>query len=121
MAAVVDFVEDTFEFVGDAIEGVVDAVGGIVEGIGDAIGDVLEFAGNTIEGILEDPLPTLLQIGGSMIGIPPYVTAAVITASRGGDLEDIAKSAAISYASTEFMSSTQIGADIKNYTVIRNT
>jgi hypothetical protein len=44
------------------------------------------------------------------------VTAAVITASRGGGLEDMAKSAAISYATTSFMADTQIGADIKNYT-----
>jgi polyhydroxyalkanoate synthesis regulator phasin len=81
-----------------------------------AISDAVNAIGKTVEGILKDPLPTLLQIGGSMVGIPPYVTAAVITAARGGSLEDVAKSAAVSYASSSFMSDTQIGADIKNYT-----
>jgi hypothetical protein len=115
-----DFFEavgDVFEGVGDLISGAFEAVGDVLEGIGGVITDAVEFVGQTVTAILEDPLPTLLQIGGSMIGIPPYVTSAAITAARGGDLGDIAKSAAISYASTEFMSSTQIGADIKNYTV----
>lgn len=115
-----DFFEavgDVFEGVGDLISGAFEAVGDVLEGIGGVITDAVKFVGQTVTAILEDPLPTLLQIGGSMIGIPPYVTSAAITAARGGDLGDIAKSAAISYASTEFMSSTQIGADIKNYTV----
>jgi len=110
--AVGDFFSSAFDVIGDVFE----AVGDLAEDVLDAVGDGLESIGNTIQGILDDPLPTLLQIGGSMIGIPPYVTSAVITAARGGDLGDIAKSAAVSYASTEFMSNTQIGADIKNYT-----
>jgi hypothetical protein len=116
MGAVSNFVGGIFEGIGDLLGGVVDLAGDILEGIGDAVSSVVKFVGNTVEGILKDPLPTLLQIGGAMIGIPPYVTSAVITAAKGGDLGDIAKSAAVSYASTTFMSSTQIGADIKNYT-----
>ena len=116
MSDVVEAVEDVFEGVGDLIEGALEAVGDVVSGVGEAIGDVVKSIGNTVQAILKDPLPTLLVIGGSMIGIPPYITSAVITGARGGDLGDIAKSAALSYATTEFMSSTQIGADIKNYT-----
>jgi hypothetical protein len=113
MGWVEDRVEDLGDFISDAFE----AVGDVIEGVADVIFDAIEFVGETVTAIIEDPLPTLLQIGGSMIGIPPYVTAAVITGVRGGDLEDIAKSAAISYASTQLMSNTQLGADIKNYTV----
>jgi hypothetical protein len=91
-------------------------VGDILGGVGDLISSGLKSISNTIEGILKDPLPALLQIGGSMVGIPPYVTAAVITASKGGKLEDIAKSAAVSYATSSFLQNTQIGADIRNYT-----
>ena len=114
------FVSDVIGGIADAISSVVGAVvdlaGDVIKGVGNAISGVVKFVGNTVEGILKDPLPTLLQIGGAMVGIPPYVTAAVITAAKGGDLEDMAKSAAISYATTSFMSDTQIGADIKNYT-----
>ncbi len=88
-------------------------VGDVIGGAMDIVSSSLSSIGNTVQGILKDPLPTVLQIGGAMIGIPPYVTAAVVTAARGGSFEDIAKSAAISYASSEFLSSTQIGADIR--------
>ena len=102
--------------IGSVLGGIADLAGDVIKGIGNAISGVVDFVGKTVEGILKDPLPTLLQIGGAMVGIPPYVTAAVITAAKGGNLEDMAKSAAISYATTSFMSDTQIGADIKNYT-----
>ena len=102
--------------IGSVIGGIANLAGDVIKGIGNAISGVVDFVGKTVEGILKDPLPTLLQIGGAMVGIPPYVTAAVITAAKGGNLEDMAKSAAISYATTSFMSDTQIGADIKNYT-----
>jgi len=102
--------------ISSVVGAVVDLAGDVIKGVGNAISGVVSFVGKTVEGILKDPLPTLLQIGGAMVGIPPYVTAAVITAAKGGNLEDMAKSAAISYATTSFMSDTQIGADIKNYT-----
>ena len=102
--------------ISDVLGGVVNLASDVIKGVGNAISGVVDFVGKTVEGILKDPLPTLLQIGGAMVGIPPYVTSAVITAAKGGNLEDMAKSAAISYATTSFMSDTQIGADIKNYT-----
>jgi hypothetical protein len=52
----------------------------------------------TVEAVINDPLPTLLVIAGQAVGIPAPITQAAITAARGGDLEDIAKSAAIAYA-----------------------
>jgi hypothetical protein len=76
-----------------------------------------ETASNTVNAILRDPLPVVAQVVGASFGVPPYVTAAVITGARGGNIGDIAKSAAMSYASSELMTGTQIGADIKNYAV----
>ena len=76
----------------------------------------LNKIGDTISAILKDPLPAILQIAGAAVGIPPYVTSAAITAARGGDLKDIAKSAAVSYITSDFLQNTQIGADIRNYT-----
>lgn len=104
MGWVSDRLEDVGDFVGDVFEG----VGDILEGVVDAVGDVLSGIGDFVEGVLENPLPTILQIGGAMIGIPPYVTAAVVTAAQGGDLEDIAKSAIVSYASANVLQATGI-------------
>lgn len=114
------FVSSVVSGIGNAITGAVKAVGDlagdVLKTVGDAVGSVVKTVGKTVEAVLKDPLPTLLQIGGSFIGIPPYVTAAVITAAKGGKLEDIAKSAAISYASTQILSNTDIGKTIGDTT-----
>ena len=100
-----DFWEDTWEDTSD-----------FFEDVGDSLGDLAKGIGDTIEGVLKDPLPMVLSVAGSFVGIPPWVTMAALTAARGGDLEDIAKSAAVSFASSAFMTGTQIGADIQSYT-----
>ena len=95
--------------VADFVEDVGDAVGDVVEFVGDAVGDVAEIVGDTIEYVVENPEIALIIIAapyataavGSAIGASatavtlatPAVTAAAITASQGGDLEDIGKSA----------------------------
>lgn len=76
---------------------IVEAVGDLVEGVGDAIGDAFEFVGDVVEAALNDPVGTIVQVAGAMVGIPPYITAGALTAARGGDLGDIAKSAAAAY------------------------
>lgn len=93
MSAVVEFVEDAFDAVGDVFE----AVGDVVEDVVDFVGDAVEKVGDVVEAIIDDPLPTLLAIGGQMIGIPAPVTMGAITAARGGDLEDIALSMGTAY------------------------
>jgi hypothetical protein len=93
MSAVVSFVEDTFDAVGDVFE----AVGDVVEDVVDFVGDAVEKVGDVVEAIIEDPLPTLVAIGGQMIGIPAPITMGALTAARGGDLEDIALSMGTAY------------------------
>lgn len=111
------------EFIGDAIESVVDAVGDVVEAVGDVVEKAVEFVGNVVEAIVENPLPTILSIAGSFIGIPPMVTSAVITAAQGGDLGDIVLSAGTAYIApmaTNAVSSTlssAIGDSIINEAV----
>ena len=104
------------DFIGGAIGDVLDFVGDQVNKVVDFVGDAFKSIGKTIQNIIKDPLPTLLQIGGQMIGIPPYVTAAIITAARGGDLGDVAKSAAAAYITSEFVSTTEIGQTIGSFT-----
>lgn len=70
---------------------------------------VLKTVKNTVTAILKDPLPFIAQIAGSFVGIPPYVTAAAITAMRGGSITDIAKNAAIAYVGSKAFSGSTYG------------
>jgi hypothetical protein len=110
MGVVADFIEDTGNAVGD-----------VFEFVGDVVEDAAEIVGDTIEYVVENPEIALIIIAapyataavGSAIGASatavtlatPAVTAAAITASQGGDLEDIGKSALAAF----------IGAPIGQY------
>jgi hypothetical protein len=110
-------------FVSDVVESVVDAVGDVVESVVDVVADAAEWVGDTVQAVLDDPLPVLLSVAGSFIGIPPMVTNAAITAARGGDLGDIALSVGTAYFAptvTNSISSTlssAIGDSIVNQSV----
>jgi len=97
--------------------GVAKAVGNLISDVGDAIGDVFEAVGNVVEDVWEavqdvgaaiddyviqpiknDPVTFAVQLAASAAGIPPPVTAAAITASKGGSVSDIGKSALAAYA-----------------------
>jgi len=93
MGAVADFVEDAFDAVGDVFE----AVGDVVEDVVDFVGEAVEKVGDVVQAVLDDPLPVLLSVAGSFVGIPPAITMGAITAARGGDLEDIALSMGTAY------------------------
>lgn len=111
------------EFISDAVETVVDAVGDVVETVGDFVGKAVETVGNAVEAVIENPLPVLLSVAGTFVGIPPMVTSAAITAAQGGDLEDIVLSAGTAYfapTATNAISSTlssTIGDAIINETI----
>jgi len=105
MGAVADFVED----VGDAIGDVFEAVGDVVEDVVEFVGEAVEKVGDVVQAVLDDPLPVLLSVAGSFVGIPPFVTMGAVTAARGGDLEDIALSMGTAYFAPQvgnFISST---------------
>jgi hypothetical protein len=96
-----------------AVNWTVGEVSQAVNFVGDkVVKPVLKTIDKTVKGIIADPLPYIAQIAGSMVGIPPYVTAAAITAARGGDLEDIAVSAAVSYAGSKAFAASGIGSGI---------
>lgn len=111
------------EFVSDVVEDVVDAVGDVVEAVGDFVEEAVETVGDVVQAVIDDPLPVLLSVAGSFVGIPPMITNAAITAARGGDLEDIVLSAGTAYfapTATNAISSTlssTIGDAIINETV----
>jgi hypothetical protein len=83
--------------VGDVIKG----VGNIIEAVGDIVEDVVEVVVDVVDYVVENPevliiavaAPQLLpSIGITGIAVQP-VTAGLISASQGGDLEDIGKAA----------------------------
>jgi hypothetical protein len=94
MGAVASFVEDV-------VGGVFDAVGDVVDAVGDVVDKVVDTVGNVVQAVIDDPLPVLLSVAGSFVGIPPAITMGAITAARGGDLEDIALSMGTAYFAPE--------------------
>ena len=68
----------------------------IVSGVWHGIKDIGEAAVTTAKAILKNPLPTLVTIGLTYLGVPPELSQALITAAQGGSMEDIA----LSYAKT---------------------
>jgi len=93
MSAVADAIGDVFDAVGDVFE----AVGDVVEDVVEFVGDAVEKVGDVVQAVIDDPLPVLLSVAGSFVGIPPFVTMGAVTAARGGDLEDIALSMGTAY------------------------
>ena len=102
--------------IGNALDGVFEFLEPAFEKIGSVVEQVITPMANMFANAMEHPLETVIQVVGACYGVPVYITAPAITAAQGGSLEDIAKSAAAAYASSEFMSNTQMGADIKNFT-----
>lgn len=102
--AVGDVVGDVFEGVGDVVGDVFDAVGDAFEAVGDAIGDVGSWIDdNVLQPMLNDPIKTIATIAAVATGNPqlvPYINAAD-AAAKGGSIEDIGKSYAISYVAGE--------------------
>jgi hypothetical protein len=98
MSAVVEFVE-----------GIGEAVGDVIEFVGDAVENVGEVIVDTIEYVVENPevlaiaiaAPYAIAAAGTALGasaatismVTQPITAAAITASQGGDIEDIGKAA----------------------------
>ena len=98
-----------FEAVADVVETVVDVVGDAVEVVSDVVETVVDTVATVVEAVANDPLPVLLSVAGSFVGIPPMVTMGALTAARGGDLEDIALSMGTAYFAPQagnFLSST---------------
>jgi hypothetical protein len=95
MSAVVEFVSNVVE--------------DVVEAVGDAVETVVETVETTIKAVAENPeiliiavvAPQILPaIGVPAIAVQP-VTAALISASQGGDIEDIGKAALTAYVAPQ--------------------
>jgi hypothetical protein len=91
MSAAVKAVKKVVKKTGEAVGKAVKKVTKAVEKVGKAIDK------NIIQPIKEDPVSFVVQVAATAAGIPPPVTAAAITAAKGGDLEDIGKSAVAAY------------------------
>jgi hypothetical protein len=91
MSAVVKAVTKVVDTVVEAVGDVVDTVVDVVKDVGSAIDDYV------LQPIKEDPVSFVVQVAATAVGIPPPITAAAITAAKGGDLEDIGKSALAAY------------------------
>jgi hypothetical protein len=97
---VADAVEDVGDFVGDTVDFVGDALEDTWDVVADAADWVVDTVESTVQAALDDPIKTIAQaaaIATQQYYLLPAIAAADVAAS-GGDIKDIAKAAAISYA-----------------------
>lgn len=73
------------------------AINDAVDWVGDTVRKAADSTADTVRAIIKNPLPVIETIALTMMGVPPPVANAVVTAMNGGNIEDIAKSAAVSY------------------------
>lgn len=99
------------DFVGDVVGGAFDIVGDTVDFVGDALEDtwdvvsdaadwVVDTVESTVQAALDDPIKTIAQVAAvatQQYYLLPAIAAADVAAA-GGDIKDIAKAAAVSYA-----------------------
>jgi hypothetical protein len=85
------------EAIVDAGSDIVEAAGDAVSNVGQAVEQVGQTVGNVAENIAQNPIPVLITVVATTVGVPPPLTAAAVTAAQGGSIEQIAASAAGSY------------------------
>lgn len=103
MSAVVEFVEDVGDAIGDAVETIGDVAEDIVDTVVDVVEDVGKTLEKTVQAALDDPLKTIATIAAIATQqhyLIPYINAGA-TLARGGSFEDALKSYAISTVSAE--------------------
>jgi len=102
----VDVIKSGASVVSDGLKAVGNFAGTTLKTVVDGVEKGLQSIGNNIQNVIDDPLPTIVMLVGQANGVPPFITSAAITAARGGDLGDVAKSAAISYATSKVLADT---------------
>lgn len=90
MGAVVQAIVEPVKEVAKAAETVVKPIAKSVEKVGQAVAQ-------TAQAVANDPLPVLVSVAAQAVGIPAPLTAAAITAAKGGSIKDIALSAGAAY------------------------
>ena len=98
---------------GGAVSSVVEVVSDAVSDVGDVVSDAGSWIDdNVIQPIKDDPINSAIKIGAYYFGGPiaGSLATAGITAAQGGDLEDIAKSAATSYVAGQ--AGAQVGGAV---------
>lgn len=98
MSAVVEFVEDVGDAIGDAVETIGDVAEDIVDSVVDVVEEVGDVLETTVKAALDDPIRTIATIAAVASGqvhLIPYINAGATLAS-GGSFEDALKSYVVS-------------------------
>jgi hypothetical protein len=77
-------------FISDAVDWVGESLSDVGDAIGDGLRGARDFVVDTVENIIEDPLPTLVNVGLMAFGVPPVfagmAAGATSAATNGGDI-----------------------------------
>ena len=101
MSVIIDIVEDVVDVVVDVVEDVVGVVEDAINwAVDEIVEPVLSGVGDIVQAALDDPITTIAKITAVATGNAwalPLIDGAAV-AANGGDLGDVVKAAAISYA-----------------------
>ena len=94
-------ISDAFNSITGGISNVFNDVGKLVEHVGNVVADTVtksvQSVGNIGQNILNNPLPFIVQTALVASGLPPAAAAAIVSAAKGGSIQDIATAYAKSY------------------------
>jgi hypothetical protein len=77
-------------FISDAVDWVSESISDVGDWVGETVSDVGDIIGDTVQNIIDDPLPTLVNVGLMAFGVPPVfagmAAGATSAATNGGDI-----------------------------------
>ena len=74
---------------------------GVLSSVGQAVANVATKLGKSVENIVHNPLPVIETVALTAAGVPYPIAAAAVSAANGGNIQQIAISAAAAYAGSE--------------------
>ena len=74
---------------------------GALSSVGQAVANVATGLGKSVENIVHNPLPMIETVALTAVGVPYPIAAAAVSAANGGNIQQIAISAAAAYAGSE--------------------
>ena len=100
-------------WVGKQLSRAFDAAVGAVSDVGSAVikttEKIIKSSVNTVKNIIKNPLPTIETLALTAVGVPAPLASAMVNAANGGNVKDIAISAATAYAGQQ--ASQQLGVE----------
>lgn len=77
------------------------AVKKVTNAVTKVVSKAVRSASNAVSNVIKNPLPVIETVALTAVGVPPPLAAATVSAANGGDIKQIATSAATAYAGSQ--------------------